>query len=220
MSGLFDSARQAFLEGGIAYLTDNIRIGLVDHAIYTPVLATDQYFDDLQMTGTGDDFTNISPTITELLDAGASFASDMVGRWITISGATTPANNGTFLIASVPDATHIRYENSGPGVTEAFAGNWVIHAMVGDSGGPTRADMALLGGKSSTAGVADANDATLATVTASSVLSSLVIFQDTGSDATSLVIAQMDTGTGLPVTPNGGDITVAFDAGANKIFKL
>ena len=28
------------------------------------------------------------------------------------------------------------------------------------------------------------------------------------------------TGAGLPVTPNGGDITVAFDNGANKIFKL
>lgn len=28
------------------------------------------------------------------------------------------------------------------------------------------------------------------------------------------------TGSGLPVTPNGGDITVAFDNGANRIFKL
>lgn len=28
------------------------------------------------------------------------------------------------------------------------------------------------------------------------------------------------TGSGLPVTPNGGNISVAFDAGANRIFKL
>jgi hypothetical protein len=30
-----------------------------------------------------------------------------------------------------------------------------------------------------------------------------------------------DTGvTGLPVTPNGGDINLVFDNGANKIFAL
>lgn len=28
------------------------------------------------------------------------------------------------------------------------------------------------------------------------------------------------TGSGLPVTPNGGNISIAFDSGANKIFKL
>ena len=34
------------------------------------------------------------------------------------------------------------------------------------------------------------------------------------------VIAFIDTATGLPVTPNGGDITITWDNGANKIFKL
>ena len=48
----------------------------------------------------------------------------------------------------------------------------------------------------------------------------LVIYQDSGVSATSRLIAYIDTATGLPVTPNGGNITVTWDNGANRIFKL
>ena len=51
----------------------------------------------------------------------------------------------------------------------------------------------------------------------------LIIYKHTGTDATSRLIAYIDTVTGpaaLSVTPNGGDITIVFDNGANKIFKL
>jgi hypothetical protein len=34
------------------------------------------------------------------------------------------------------------------------------------------------------------------------------------------LIAYIDTATGLPVTPNGQNITVSFDNGSNRIFKL
>src|SRR3972149_6983361 len=34
------------------------------------------------------------------------------------------------------------------------------------------------------------------------------------------LIARIDTATGLAVTPNGGDITITWDSGANKIFTL
>jgi hypothetical protein len=30
----------------------------------------------------------------------------------------------------------------------------------------------------------------------------------------------IDAATGLPLTPNGGDVTIQWDNGANKIFKL
>jgi hypothetical protein len=40
------------------------------------------------------------------------------------------------------------------------------------------------------------------------------------ADSARRLIAFIDTATGLPVTPNGGDITGAQDAGANKLFKL
>ena len=74
-------------------------------------------------------------------------------------------------------------------------------------------------GKTSTGGAADANDITFTAVSGSSV-EAIVIYIDTGVDATSQLIAYIDTATGLPITPNGGDIIVTWDNGANKIFKL
>jgi hypothetical protein len=74
-------------------------------------------------------------------------------------------------------------------------------------------------GKSSTLGVADATDVVVATVTGDQ-FEYIVIYMDSGVDATSWLICCIDTATGLPCTPNGGDITVQWDAGANKIFKL
>jgi len=73
--------------------------------------------------------------------------------------------------------------------------------------------------KTVVAGVADAADITDTAVTGDA-FDSLTILQDTGTESTSRLIAYIDDATGLPCTPNGGDITVAFDAGANKIFKL
>jgi hypothetical protein len=77
----------------------------------------------------------------------------------------------------------------------------------------------FLASKSSTLGVADAADKTIATV-AGDEFEYIVIYMDSGTDATSWLIACIDTATGLPCTPNGGDITVQWDDGANKIFKL
>lgn len=73
--------------------------------------------------------------------------------------------------------------------------------------------------KTKTNGVADADDITLTAVSGASC-ESINIFKDTGVAGTSNLIAYIDTATGLPVTPNGGDIIVQWDSGANKIFKL
>ncbi len=73
--------------------------------------------------------------------------------------------------------------------------------------------------KTVTAGVADAADETWSSVSGDES-ESIDCFQDTTVEATSRLIFNIDTATGLPVTPNGGDITVTWDAGANKIFKL
>lgn len=73
--------------------------------------------------------------------------------------------------------------------------------------------------KTVTSGVADAADITANTVSGDQ-FESLNIYKNTGVESTSRLIAYIDTATGLPCTPNGGNITVAFDSGANKIFKL
>lgn len=81
------------------------------------------------------------------------------------------------------------------------------------------ATSSALASKTTTAGVADAADKTWSAVTGD-VSESIDMYQHTGTESTSLMICNVDTATGLPVTPNGGDITVAWDSGANKIFKL
>lgn len=75
--------------------------------------------------------------------------------------------------------------------------------------------------KSTTAGVFDADNVTLATVTGSQTAAAIILFKDTGSSGTSPLIAYWDTGvTGLPFSTTGGDITVTWSDGSNKIFAL
>ncbi len=77
-----------------------------------------------------------------------------------------------------------------------------------------------LASKTSTSGVANAANITFTAVTSGSTVSYLAIYKDTGVTTTSPLIALIDTATGLPVSTNGGDITIAWDTGSNKIFKL
>mgnify|MGYP000918095329 CR=1 FL=1 len=76
---------------------------------------------------------------------------------------------------------------------------------------------ATLASKTVTNGVFDAADVTYSAVTGNSV-EAIIIYKDTGSAATSPLIAYIDSGTGLPVVPNGGDITIAWNA--SGIFSL
>lgn len=76
-----------------------------------------------------------------------------------------------------------------------------------------------LASKTTTAGVADAADVTLSAVTGDQA-ESIDIFKDTGTESTSNLIANIDTATGLPVLPNGGDIVITWSSGSDKIFKL
>lgn len=76
-----------------------------------------------------------------------------------------------------------------------------------------------LASKTTTAGVADAANVTFGSVTGDES-ESIDCYQDTGVESTSRLIFNIDSATGLPVTPNGGDITVTWDDGADKIFRL
>jgi len=77
-----------------------------------------------------------------------------------------------------------------------------------------------LASKTVAAGVFNAANVTLTAVTGVQV-DAIVLYKDTGTATTSRLIAYIDTASsGLPVVPNGGDITLQWDTGANKIFKL
>lgn len=77
-----------------------------------------------------------------------------------------------------------------------------------------------LGAKVITDGVFDAADTSFTGLTAAASIEAIVIYVDTGSAATSPLVAYIDTAAGLPVTAGATQVDVAWDNGANKIFKL
>jgi len=103
--------------------------------------------------------------------------------------------------------------------TGAYTVDLVNHDFLDDVAVGARISTANLAGMSAASGIADATDNVHSAVTGNSIEAVLII-KDTGAAATSNLIVWIDTATGLPVTPNGGDITVQWDSGANKIFKL
>lgn len=131
---LYDFARQRFLEAQLNWMTDTIKVILVDTGAYTPQTAVHQYLADIPISA------RITPPVT-------------------------------------------------------------------------------LTSKTTTGGAADAADVTFTSVSGPSI-EAIVIFSDTGTEATSPLMAYIDTATGLPITPNGGDIIVTWDNGTNKIFKV
>jgi hypothetical protein len=82
-----------------------------------------------------------------------------------------------------------------------------------------RVTTATLSGKAATDGVADANDVTFPSVTGDPC-EALVLYKDTGTESTSPLIAYIDSGVNLPITPNGTDITVQWSNVYSKIFRL
>lgn len=104
--------------------------------------------------------------------------------------------------------------------TGAYTVNLATHDFLDDVAGGSRiAVSGSLASKTATDGIADAADVTFTTVSGTSC-EALILYKHTGVDSTSRLIAYIDSATGLPVTPNGNDIIVRWDNGANKIFKL
>jgi len=96
------------------------------------------------------------------------------------------------------------------------------HKFVSDvtgASGVLHATSAALASKTGTSGTADAADFTFTAPAANASGHSLLYFQSSavggGADVAASaqrLIAWVDTGTGLPVVPNGADISVVFNA--------
>lgn len=93
------------------------------------------------------------------------------------------------------------------------------HDMLDDVAAGARVSVSTaLQNTSVTNGLFDADDITLSSVTGDQA-EALIIYIHTGTESTSRLVAFIDTGvTGLPVTPNGGDINLAWNA--SGIFQL
>lgn len=124
-----------------------------------------------------------------------------------MTAAANSALNGGNLKAILVDTAAYTYATTHQYLTDIAAG-----ARISTSGNMT--------GVSVADDVVDADDTTFSLVSGASA-EAIVLFIDTGTEGTSRLVVYLDTGyTNLPVTPGGGNIQVAWDNGANKIFKL
>lgn len=104
--------------------------------------------------------------------------------------------------------------------TSAYTAQVGVHQYLSDVASSARiAGPVTLTSKATTGGAADAADCTFVSVSGNSI-GAIIIYVDTSVESTSPLIAYIDTATGLPITPNGGDIIVTWDNGTNKIFKV
>lgn len=149
-----------------------------------------------------DAFRPLPPLLSLVCFANAMFD---VGRERFLGGDNDwDANNIKLIFVDHADDTPVP-------ATDDFLNDIAGAAIVATSGN--------FANKTKTSGVADADDVTVTTVTGDQ-FESIVVYADTGTSSTSSLIVYIDTATGLPCTPGGGDITVRWDSGANKIFKL
>lgn len=201
---LYDKGRQAFLEGGIAWITDNIKAVLVDIDSYGLVVTA---------------ATNASPIqITTSTNHGLS-TGDKV--YISKVGGNTAAN-GVFTV-TVVNATNFTLDGStgnGAYTSSGFVIRLSVDQYLSDiPSGARIATSSNLTTKTSTKGVADADDVTFTSVSGAQS-EAIVLYKDTGTAGTSPLILFADNYTGLPVTPNGANIVLQWDNGSNRIFSL
>lgn len=77
---------------------------------------------------------------------------------------------------------------------------------------PALGSAPTLGTKTTTGGAFDSADPTFTALTGD-VVEELLLFEDSGVESTSDLIANYDTfASGMPLTPNGGDVTVNVHA--------
>lgn len=103
--------------------------------------------------------------------------------------------------------------------TGTYAFNQSHSSLADIPAGARIGSIVTLTGTAIVSGACDANDVTFPSVSGASA-EAVVIFKDGGTEATSPLIIFIDQATGLPITPNSGDIIVNWDNTANRIFVL
>lgn len=98
------------------------------------------------------------------------------------------------------------------------------HDFLDDVGAAARvATSSAFTTKSITDGVLDADDVTLASLPAGDTITAIIVFQDTGVEATSRLLLFFDTKsdtTAISVATNGGDVVVSWSNSATKIAQI
>ena len=106
-------------------------------------------------------------------------------------------------------------------VTTSYTPTYATDQFLGIAvpGGAIIAQSGNLASTTGTLGTANAANETVSSVSGAQ-FAYVILYYSTGTNNTSGLIMNIDTATGLPCTPNGGNIVVQWDTGSNKIFTL
>ena len=106
-------------------------------------------------------------------------------------------------------------------VTSGYTPNYTTDHYLGVavSGGYIIAQSGNLASMSSSLGTANAANETVSSVTGAQ-FAYVILYSFITNNNSSPLIMNIDAATGLPCTPNGGNIVVQWDTGTNKIFTL
>lgn len=88
-----------------------------------------------------------------------------------------------------------------------------------DVPGGARVATATLANCTCADGILDADNLVLESVSGDES-ETLVVYQHTGNEATSILIAYIDSADGFPITPDGNNIVINWDSGDDRIGKL
>lgn len=103
-----------------------------------------------------------------------------------------------------------------------YTPNFLTDANLSDIPSGARAALSgVLTTKTNVAGVLNCDPFAFTAVPAGPACAALALYQDSGTPSTSKLFLYLDTvSSGLPVTPNGTDIVVTPDTGANKLIRI
>lgn len=107
-------------------------------------------------------------------------------------------------------AMFVDHTDDTPAVTDDFIDDILSAGRI-----PAIASCPTLGTKTNGSlgvGIFDAAD-TVFTALSGDQAESLILFEDSGTESTSDLLARWDTATGLPLTPNGADVTAQWASG-------
>jgi len=96
--------------------------------------------------------------------------------------------------------------------TDQFFDDIPSAAIIGTSGN--------LSSKSVTDGVFDADDVLISGLTGAPTIEAVLLWLDSGTPSTSRLIGFIDQGSGLPINAGAVAVSIVFDNGSDKIFKL
>lgn len=209
-NAIYPSAKEAFISGATIDLdTDDIYVSLVDGYTYDSTDATGTDMSTGTWIQVGDNAL-ASKTVTD----GVFDAADLTFTAVPAGSAI----EALIVHKATADYTGSTLTDSGDTVNET------AHGFVAN-------DRVFLTNIATTTGVsnlvlyhvinANANDFQLSLTQGGAAV---VLTTDGTADLHNAknfdLIAHIDTGTGLPVTPNGSDITITWDNGGDGIFAL